>query len=128
MSIEATDLWSRALQALHTTTDLIKSDPDASASRAYYAAFYAVSALFALEEKTFSKHSALEVALHRDLIKTGQWPIERGKEFTFLLNLRSTGDYGGEMHVSQGEAEEALTAANRILQTVHQRHPDQFPL
>ncbi len=128
MSVEASDFWSRATQALQTTKDLIASDPDAAASRAYYAAFYAISALFALEGKTFSRHSALEVALHRDYIKTGQWSIERGKEFTFLLNLRSTGDYGGEMHVSQAEAEEPLTAADHILQSVHQRYPEQFPL
>ena len=87
MSVEASDFWSRATQALQTTKDLIASDPDAVASRAYYAAFYAISALFALEGKTFSRHSALEVAFHRDYIKTGQWSIERGKEFTFLLNL-----------------------------------------
>ena len=32
------------------------------------------------------------------------------------------------MHVSQAEAEEALTAADHILQSVHQRYPEQFPL
>ncbi len=65
---EAADLWARALQALHTANSTAATDPDAAASRAYYAAFYAVSAMLALEGKTFSRHSALEVAVHRDLV------------------------------------------------------------
>lgn len=71
MNAEAADLWSRALQALRTAKSNLAIDPDAAASRAYYVAFYAVSALFALQGKTFSKHSALRGALHRDLIKAG---------------------------------------------------------
>lgn len=58
MNQEAADFWTRALQALRTASRTASADPDAAASRAYYAAFYAVSALFALEEKTFSRHSA----------------------------------------------------------------------
>ncbi len=54
----AADLWQRSEEALRTAeTDLAVSF-DAAASRAYYAAFYAVSALFALEGREFVKHSA----------------------------------------------------------------------
>lgn len=49
MNEEAASLWDRAIQAFQTAKALTKSDPDASASRAYYAAFYAVSALFTAE-------------------------------------------------------------------------------
>ena len=48
MNSEAADLWQRAVQALATAQSLASSDPDAAASRAYYAAFYAVSSWFAL--------------------------------------------------------------------------------
>ncbi|HEX2225225.1 MAG TPA: HEPN domain-containing protein [Thermoanaerobaculia bacterium] len=56
MSPEVLDFWSRARKALETAEGLIEQDPDASASRSYYAAFYAVSALLALEGKSFRKH------------------------------------------------------------------------
>jgi len=72
MKAAPSDLWSRALQALQTAQFTLPPDPDAAAFRAYYAAFYAVSALLALEENLFTKHAAVESAVHRDLVKTGR--------------------------------------------------------
>jgi uncharacterized protein (UPF0332 family) len=127
MKADASDLWARALQALRTAQFILPSDPDASASRAYYTAFYAVSALFALEGKSFSKHAAVRSAVHRDLVKAGSWPKERGEDYSLLFKLRDTGDYGGGAHVSDEDAAEALEAARRILQAVHDASPQDFP-
>jgi len=124
---EVAELWGRALQAFQTAKQLAETDPDAAAGRAYYAAFYAVSALFALQGKTFSRHSALEIAISRDLVKAGHWPAELGKTYSFLLELRSTGDYGGAIHVSRDDMAKAVTGTSRILETVHKSNPKQFP-
>ena len=126
MNAEAADFWSRAQQALRTAKNLVLIDPDAAASRAYYAAFYAVSALFALEGKTFPKHSAVRAALHRDVIKAGRWSVERGEDYALLLQLRDTGDYGGGIHVSSEEATEAVEACHRILLAVQEISPELF--
>ena len=77
--------------------------------------------MFALEGKTFSKHAAVESAVHRDLVKPGLWPVDRGKDYSLLFKLRSTGDYGGAEHVSD---EEAVEAARRILQIIQDTNPD----
>ncbi len=126
MNTEASAFWSRAIQAFHTATHLTSLDADAAASRAFYAAFYAVSALFARQGRTFSRHSALEVAVHRDLVREGLWPTELGREYSFLLRLRATSDYGGGTHVSNDEAVEAVEAAHRILQAVRNTSPEAF--
>jgi uncharacterized protein (UPF0332 family) len=118
MNAQARDYWQRALQAVKTAKRLESEDPDATANRAYYAAFYAVSALFALENKRFSKHSAVAAALHRDLVNTGRWEKERGAEYSFLLQLRDKGDYGGDKHVSLKEAEKAVKAAQNIIRSI----------
>lgn len=69
----AADLWERAQRSLATARmDLSAGDSDAAASRAYYAAFYAVSALFALEGKSYRKHSALDSAVHKELVHSGR--------------------------------------------------------
>lgn len=115
MNPEAADLWQRAVQALATAKSLSSTDADAAASRAYYAAFYAVSAFFTLSGTTFSRHSAVESAVHRDLVKVGLSPAELGKAYSFLHSLRSTADYGGQMHVSPEEAAEAEAAAGLIV-------------
>ncbi len=127
MKGDVSDLWARALQALRTAQFILSPDPDAAASRAYYAAFYAVSALFALRGKMFSKHAAVRSAVHRDLVKAGHWPKERGEDYSLLFKLRDTGDYGGGIHVSDEDAIEALEAARRVLQTVHDIDPQEFP-
>lgn len=71
MNARAVDLWERAKKALLVARTALPLDPDSAASRAYYAAFYAMSARFALEGKSFRKHSGVEAAVHRELVKTG---------------------------------------------------------
>jgi uncharacterized protein (UPF0332 family) len=123
MNADAADLWSRALQALDTADSLLQSDPDASASRAYYAAFNAVSAHFAVHGQTFTKHSAVESAVHRDLVKSGLWVAELGASYTSLVNIRTTGDYGGGVHVTNNDARAACAAARTILMAVCDINP-----
>lgn len=124
MNTYATDLWARSEEAIRTAEADLSVSPDAAASRAYYAAFYAVSALFALEGCDFSKHTQVQAAVHRDLVKGGRWPTERGEDYSFVLRLRETGDYGGSRHVSADEAAEAIAAAKRILEDVKRAHPE----
>jgi len=126
MSQDAVELWSRAVRTLASATKLTGDDPDSAASRAYYAAFYVVSALFALQGRTFTKHRAVETAVHRDLVNQKLWSAELGEAFSELVRLRRTGDYGGRLHVSSDEAEEAVNKAHRILQAVQDAHPDVF--
>lgn len=122
----ALDLWGRAAETLRVARALAGYSDDSAASRAYYAAFYAVSALFAMEGRTFTKHSVLEAAVHRDLVKTGRWPQEQGKDYSRLVSLRERGDYGGDRHVSREEAVESVERAGRILEQVRQEHPEAF--
>jgi uncharacterized protein len=121
---EVTDLWQRALQALRTAARLVEDDPDASASRSYYAAFYAVSALLAFDQRSFAKHTAVERAVHRDLVKPGIWPVEVGAAFSWLVTLRTTGDYGGEQHVQPEDARAALERARLILGAAKDSAPE----
>jgi uncharacterized protein (UPF0332 family) len=93
----------------------------------YYAAFHAVSALFALQGKTFTKHRALEAAVHRDLVRTQMWAVDLGAAFSWLVRLRRTGDYGGSMHVSLDEAQEAVDKARQILRAVRTTSPEPLP-
>jgi uncharacterized protein (UPF0332 family) len=118
MNEYARELWQRATKALSTAQTIVGADPDAAASRAYYAAFFAVSALFASEAKEFVKHAAVEAAVHRDLVKPGRWPAELGQDYHTLVGLRATGDYGGLEHVEPQAALRAVDKAQRILDAV----------
>lgn len=127
MTPEVSDYWERASQALRTAEALVESDPDASASRAYYAAFHGISALFALRQQTFTKHTAVESAVHRDLVKPGLWPVEVGAAFSWLVSLRYTGDYGGQEHVLPEDARIAVERARLILEAVRNTASEPLP-
>ena len=60
-------------------------------------------------------YAALRGALHKDLIKTGQWPVELGKDYDFLMELREIGDYGGVARVSKQDSRRAVEAAQHII-------------
>lgn len=120
--------WDRAIDALRDADILVASRGfDGAASRAYYAAFHAVTALFALDGRIFTKHSALEAAVHRELVKGGKWPGELGRDFSFCVDLRGVGDYGTEVRVDAKQANDAIASARRILVAVRDALPVDFP-
>ncbi len=84
--------WDRAIDALRDA-DLLRANGgfDGAVSRAYYAAVHAVTSLFALEGRTFTRHSAVEAAVHRDLVKAGKWPSDLGRDFSFCVDLTASG-------------------------------------
>ncbi len=128
MTEEIAALWERAIRTLRTAGELAEEDPDTAAACAYHAAFYAVSALFATRGKTFHKHSAIEAAVHRDLVNTGEFPKEFGRDFRLLQKLRDVGIYGSALHVSESQAREALSQARTIVEAVNRINPTDFPL
>jgi uncharacterized protein (UPF0332 family) len=65
---------------------------DFAASRAYYAAFYAASALVVNNGLDSNKHSGVIAVIHRDFVRTGKLDKEHGKNLNWLFELRSVGD------------------------------------
>ena len=66
---------------------------DFSVNRAYYACFYAASAVLLKEGKKFVKHSGLRGSVHRDLVKSGLLDPEWGKVFDRVFENRQSADY-----------------------------------
>ena len=120
--------WDRAVDALRDAhLPLANGGFDSAASRAYYAAFHAVTALFALEDRIFTKHSALEAAVHRDLVKAEKWSSGLGRDFSFCVELRGVGDYGTDVRVDAKQATDVIASARRILVAVRDALPANFP-
>jgi uncharacterized protein (UPF0332 family) len=121
---EIVELWQRAQEALQATETLIAAGfPDFAAARAYYAAFYAASALLLAEGKTFRSHRGVVALIHRDYVRSGRLPVDLGRILSTLSDLRSVGDYGGATHVSHAEANIALIEAQQFLEAVRSLLP-----
>jgi len=66
------ELLDKAAQSIGAAELLLKDGYiDFSASRAYYAMFYAVESLLLSRERSFSKHSAIISAFGKEFVKTG---------------------------------------------------------
>ena len=88
---------------------------DFVASRAYYAAFYAATALLLSEELEFGKHSGVIASIHQRFVKMGKLDTKCGRDLNWLFELRSVGDYGATIHVSQQDADKAVEVAEDFL-------------
>lgn len=106
----------RALKAAQRHLD--DDDSDFAASRAYYAAFYAMEAALLTKSVTCSTHSGAIAAFSERFIKTGALPAEFGARTTRLFRERQIGDYEFDMSVTAGDAEEDIRAAAEIVDAI----------
>jgi uncharacterized protein (UPF0332 family) len=121
---EVVELWQRAQEALRATRTLRAAGfSDFAAARAYYAAFYAASALLLAEGKVFRSHRWVVTLIHRDYVRTGRLPLDMGRILSTLSDLRSVGDYSGAAHVSDAEATIALIESQQFLEAIRSLRP-----
>lgn len=115
-STEISANLDRADQSIQAAQELAKNGYyDFSASRAYYGAFYAATAVLLSQDTELSKHSGVIAGIHKNLVKTGKLTKEQGKALNWLFELRSIGDYGVTAHVSKEESEKAIQTAKSFL-------------
>jgi uncharacterized protein (UPF0332 family) len=88
---------------------------DDAASRAYYAAFFAVTAVLAHHGLTFSSHGKVLGAFNKELIKPGLFPADTAQKLERLFKDRQIGDYDAEHSIEREEAEQDIADAELIL-------------
>jgi uncharacterized protein (UPF0332 family) len=109
----------RAETNLQVASELLnKGYYDVSASRAYYAAFYAASALLLNQGIDTSKHSGVIALIHQYFVRSGKLSKEQGRNLNWLFELRSVGDYGVSLHVVLEDAQRALKTAEAFFESV----------
>ncbi len=96
---------------------------DFAASRAYYAMFYAATALLDARGRKFKKHSALISAFNKEFIVTGLLPPELHKFLSSAENARHICDYlieyestTADIAIHLDRAEQFIQAAERYLE------------
>jgi uncharacterized protein (UPF0332 family) len=62
-------------------------------NRAYYACFYALSAVLLAEDRRYAKHSGVRAALHRQIIRTGRLDASWGRFYDRVFENRHRADY-----------------------------------
>lgn len=110
---EITGLIKKAKQSIEAAKKLLKSGySDFSASRSYYAMFYAVQALLLTKNMAFSKHSAVISSFGKEFIKNGLFPAALHRYISEAFDTRQAGDYGAVGSVSDEAATTLTKQAN----------------
>ncbi len=80
-------------------------------NRSYYAMYYAVLALLAIEKKETSKHSGVISLFDKEFVKKGTFPKELSRWLHTAFDLRQRSDYGADQTVFGSDAQKALDNA-----------------
>jgi len=91
---------------------------DDAVSRAYYAAFHAVSALHLSQDQTFSSHAQSIGRFNKDFVRTGIFPKEFTAILTRLFEDRQSGDYDVSGLVTAEDAQRDVEDARRLLEVI----------
>jgi len=103
----------RALQQAKDNLDL--GYYDVATSRAYYAMFYAASALLSSEGVSRSKHSGVHSAFGEHFVKAGLIETEYAKMLGHAFDSRLDSDYDVRFAAEQTLAEGILCDARRFV-------------
>jgi uncharacterized protein (UPF0332 family) len=87
-------------------------------NRCYYAAFYAVKAVIALEEIDFKRHKDAIAYFNQNYVATDIFDREVGKKLGRLKRKRETNDYDDFYIASYDDALEQYEAANLIIASI----------
>ena len=85
-------------------------------NRAYYACFYSASSVMIKRGSTFSKHSGVRAAVHRELVRTGEISAEMGKFYDYAFDSRQRGDYQDMVDFASDQVEEMVEHAREFVE------------
>lgn len=77
-------------------------------NRSYYAVFYGVRAILALENTDFKRHKDVVAYFNKEYVATGKFPREIGKRLARLKMKREESDYNDFFVASVDEARAQL--------------------
>lgn len=87
-------------------------------NRAYYAAFYAVKAVLALDNIDFKRHKDVVATFNHNYIASGMYEKEIGRLLSRLQKKRENSDYDDFYIASKEEAEDQIKFAEQIVMSI----------
>lgn len=84
-------------------------------NRAYYAVFYGVRGVLALEGTDFKRHKDVVAYFNKEFVATGRFPGEMGRRLARLKMKREESDYNDFFVASIDEARAQLQTVEYIL-------------
>jgi uncharacterized protein (UPF0332 family) len=106
-------------EMLEVAEEILRNEHYASAcNRAYYAIFYAASALLYSKGMSYGKHSAVLAFFRQHFIKTGELDQKWSDDYEFIMSSRQTADYELYDHLEKEQAVEVVKKARAFVEEV----------
>ncbi len=110
-----------AREMLEVARENLDNDHYSSAcNRAYYAIFYAASALLYSKGKSYGKHSAVIAAFRQYFVKTGEFHKKRSDDYEYIMSSRHTGDYELMDRLEKEQALDVISKAEAFVEEVEE--------
>lgn len=110
------DMFLKAEEKLAAAKLLLDHDKwNDAASRAYYAAFHAVSAVLFHHDMKFKSHGQAIGAFNKNFVKTGIFSNQWGSRLTKMMGDREAGDYRAKSDIGDQIASEDVQFAEEIV-------------
>jgi len=124
------DNYRLYLENAHEMLDVASLNLDndfysSACNRAYYAIFYATSALLYAKGMSFGKHSAVLSAFRQYFIKTGEFDVRWSRAYERIMSHRHSSDYDIFSSFDKEQAivdlEDARTFVEEVEQWLHEK-------
>lgn len=111
---------NRAKETLKTAELIFKNGNDFTSAnnRAYYAIFYAIRAVLAIEEKDFKRHKDVLAYFNKEYVNKNVFPKMIGRKISQAQKIREDSDYDDEYQPSFERTEQQIETAKELISLV----------
>ncbi|MBD5555513.1 MAG: HEPN domain-containing protein [Roseburia sp.] len=87
-------------------------------NRAYYAIYHAISAVHALDGKSYKRHKDTLANFNKDYVKTEILPRDFGRKIAQAEEIRHASDYDDFYIATKEKAEEQIMTAKELIEQI----------
>lgn len=133
MQDKAKDLCIYRIKSALETLDAAKVCIDSkhykdAINRSYYASFYAIKAVLAMEGTDFKRHKDVVAYFNKNYVATEIFDKKLGRMLSNLQQTRETSDYDDFFIASKEDAETQCENAENIIEAVKKYLKDKYEL
>lgn len=111
--------YDRAVETLEVAKELFGNEKYRDANnRSYYAAFYAMKAVYTIQGIDFKKHKTLMANFNKEFVATEIFPRSIGKKISTLALIREQSDYNDFYVASKSESNLQVEIAEELVNLV----------
>ena len=94
---------------------LMQKEYRAANNRAYYAIFHAITAIHALDGKSYKRHKEVLAKFNKDYVRTEIFPKSFGRKIIEAEDIRHASDYDDFYIATREEAQEQIGTAEELI-------------